>query len=256
MSEPERRDPVDGEHLLEAVDDVVDPQDGPVRGMRVLSSETFSASDAVGGVRGIIESVAPGHAVRRRVHRDGTDARAGARRRPRRRPSSRSPCGSSSAGSDPGVRGLPRRRDRRAVGVAHRGRQGLLRLRAVGERLVVPRHPADHRDRLAARRSRRRAVLEGRVRSTRADPGPEPSPGVRTARCGRRYALATVAFVALFGLRLAVQLPLYFSSEVTWLGTAKLVMGVPRTALALWVSWLLVRGSAAAREQPRPLPEP
>ena len=60
MSEPERRDPVDGEHLLEAVDDVVDPQDGPVRGMRVLSSETFSASDAVGGVRGIIESVAPG----------------------------------------------------------------------------------------------------------------------------------------------------------------------------------------------------
>jgi len=60
VSDSERRDPVDGEHLLEAVDDVGDAQEGPARGMRVLSSDTFSASDAVGGVRGVIESVAPG----------------------------------------------------------------------------------------------------------------------------------------------------------------------------------------------------
>jgi hypothetical protein len=60
VSEPEHREPVDAEHLLEAVDDVADPQEGPARGMKVLSSDTFSASDAVGGVRGVIESVAPG----------------------------------------------------------------------------------------------------------------------------------------------------------------------------------------------------
>jgi hypothetical protein len=68
----------------------------------------------------------------------------------------------------------------------------------------------------------------------------------------RRYALATWLWAAMFALRLVVQLPLYYAGEVAWLGTAKLVMGVPLTAVVLWVSWILVRGSTAARPAPAP----
>jgi hypothetical protein len=57
----------------------------------------------------------------------------------------------------------------------------------------------------------------------------------------RRYALATWPWVAMFALRLVVQVPLYLHHEVAWLGTAKLAMGVPLTALALWFSWRMVR---------------
>ena len=67
----------------------------------------------------------------------------------------------------------------------------------------------------------------------------------------RRYALATWPWVAMFALRLAVQVPLYRSAQVAWLGTAKLVMGLPLTALVLWFSWRVVRGSAAP-EAPAP----
>ena len=61
----------------------------------------------------------------------------------------------------------------------------------------------------------------------------------------RRYTLATWLWIAMFALRLAVQIPLYFSSSVGWLGTARLVMGVPLWALVLWGTWLLVRRPAA-----------
>ncbi|WP_448060294.1 DUF3159 domain-containing protein [Cellulomonas hominis] len=69
----------------------------------------------------------------------------------------------------------------------------------------------------------------------------------------RRYVWVTWAWAAMFAARLAVQVPLYRNAEVAWLGTAKLAMGVPLTALVLWISWLLVRGSAAA---PAPAAEP
>lgn len=63
----------------------------------------------------------------------------------------------------------------------------------------------------------------------------------------RRYTLATVLWCGAFLLRLAVQVPLYLSTEVGWLGTARLVMGLPLWALVLWITWLLVRpGSSAA----------
>jgi len=73
----------------------------------------------------------------------------------------------------------------------------------------------------------------------------------------RRYALVTWLWAAMFALRLAVQVPLWAAGQVAWLGTAKLVMGVPLTALVLWFSWLLVRGSTAAPPAPprsRPAP--
>ncbi len=67
------------------------------------------------------------------------------------------------------------------------------------------------------------------------------------AHLRRRYAWASWLWVGMFAARLAVQLPLYFAGEeaVGWLGTAKLVMGLPLTGLTLWVTWLLVRSPEA-----------
>ncbi|WP_164745240.1 DUF3159 domain-containing protein [Georgenia faecalis] len=70
----------------------------------------------------------------------------------------------------------------------------------------------------------------------------------------RRYTAATWLWVALFVARLAAQLPLYLQAEVAWLGTARLVMGVPLWALTLWATWVLVREPAAAAAPPDPAP--
>src|SRR5690349_18575322 len=42
------------------VDDVAAPEDGRARGVRALAGQDFSVADAIGGVRGLVESVAPG----------------------------------------------------------------------------------------------------------------------------------------------------------------------------------------------------
>ncbi|MBH0009241.1 DUF3159 domain-containing protein [Salinibacterium sp. SWN1162] len=53
--------------------------------------------------------------------------------------------------------------------------------------------------------------------------------------------IATVLWAALFALRLAVELPLYFAEATQALATAKLLLGVPLYAGVLWVTWLLMR---------------
>lgn len=70
----------------------------------------------------------------------------------------------------------------------------------------------------------------------------DPALGLRR----RRFYWATWLWVALFVARLAVQVPLYLDAATAWLGTARLVMGVPLWALALWATWVLVREPAAA----------
>lgn len=55
----------------------------------------------------------------------------------------------------------------------------------------------------------------------------------------RRYALATWILVGALALRLVVQVPLYLGDLLTALGTARLVMGLPLYALALWFGWLV-----------------
>jgi hypothetical protein len=57
----------------------------------------------------------------------------------------------------------------------------------------------------------------------------------------RVYFWLAIAWAALFFLRLAVQLPLYFAGDVTTLGTLKLVMGLPLFAPLVAVTWLAVR---------------
>jgi hypothetical protein len=59
-----------------------------------------------------------------------------------------------------------------------------------------------------------------------------------------KKTLATVAtglWVGLFGSRLLVQVPLFLQGAVSELAIARLVMGVPLYALVLWLSWLLMR---------------
>jgi Protein of unknown function (DUF3159) len=53
----------------------------------------------------------------------------------------------------------------------------------------------------------------------------------------------TLLWVGLFALRLAVQLPLYFTGQVELLGAFKLVMGLPLFAPLLVLSWFIVRAA-------------
>lgn len=65
----------------------------------------------------------------------------------------------------------------------------------------------------------------------------------------RRVATsATWLWVGVFGGRLAVQVPLYLAGDVGGVAIAKLVMGVPLYAGALWFTWLLMRAVYRGRE--------
>jgi hypothetical protein len=57
----------------------------------------------------------------------------------------------------------------------------------------------------------------------------------------RAFFWLGLAWGALLLLRLAVQLPLYLTDQVTLLGTLKLVMGLPLFAPMVAVTWLVVR---------------
>jgi hypothetical protein len=57
----------------------------------------------------------------------------------------------------------------------------------------------------------------------------------------RVFFWLAIAWAALFAARLLVQLPLYFADDVTALGTLKLVMGLPLFAPLVAVTWLAVR---------------
>ena len=57
----------------------------------------------------------------------------------------------------------------------------------------------------------------------------------------KAYSRASWVWVALFSLRLAVQLPLYLASALTALGVARIAMGIPLFAVGIWLSWLILR---------------
>ncbi|PST49416.1 zinc ABC transporter permease [Bifidobacterium callitrichos] len=56
----------------------------------------------------------------------------------------------------------------------------------------------------------------------------------------RAYMVITALWMGLFLLRLAVQVPLYLTDHVAALGVARLIMGIPFWALAIWVSYLII----------------
>jgi len=57
----------------------------------------------------------------------------------------------------------------------------------------------------------------------------------------RAYSRASWVWVALFSLRLAVQLPLYLTGAVVALGVTRVAMGVPLFAVGIWLSWVILR---------------
>ncbi|EFA23821.1 hypothetical protein BIFGAL_02930 [Bifidobacterium gallicum DSM 20093 = LMG 11596] len=56
----------------------------------------------------------------------------------------------------------------------------------------------------------------------------------------RAYRTITWLWIGVFSLRLIVQVPLYLANQVAWLGTTRLLMGIPFWALAIWISYLIV----------------
>lgn len=68
----------------------------------------------------------------------------------------------------------------------------------------------------------------------------------------RLFFWLSIAWAGLFLLRLAVQLPFYFSKEVAALGTVKIAMGIPFFAVLLALTWITVRRLYPRAETPSP----
>lgn len=64
----------------------------------------------------------------------------------------------------------------------------------------------------------------------------------------KRHYIITWLWIAVFALRLAVELPLYYMHATEALGIAKLVLGLPLFALAAWFSWLVAPKGAALEQ--------
>ena len=271
----------EAERVIDTADDVAQPEEGGLRGLRALGGETFSARDAVGGVRGVVESVAPGllfvvvYLVAGQELRPALVAAVVAAvaavvaRLVQRQPITQAFSGVIGVG----------------IGVLWAWRSGQASnyfawglwtnlAYLVGTLVsIVAGWPAVGLVVGAFRTGAPRAA-SGSGSSDAGTPEAAGAPAgatddeperVRDAlaeafawrsdpELRRRYALATWPWVAMFAVRLAVQVPLYRADEVGWLGTAKLAMGVPLTALVLWISWQLVRASEGSRERTRPRP--
>jgi hypothetical protein len=59
------------------------------------------------------------------------------------------------------------------------------------------------------------------------------------------FTKASWLWAGLFGVRLAVQLPLYLAGAVVPLGIARTALGLPLFALGLWITYRLVRPPAS-----------
>ncbi len=54
------------------------------------------------------------------------------------------------------------------------------------------------------------------------------------------YMKATGVWIGVFAIRLVVEVPMYLNDAVEWLGAAKIALGVPLFALAIWITWLII----------------
>jgi hypothetical protein len=257
MSEPARRD------VPQQSSDT--PADAPARGVRALAGEEFSAAQAIGGVRGLVEAVLPGLVfvvafviftpdlmiplvasvvaalvlvVARLVQRTPVTQALG------------------------GLLGI-------AIGVLWAWRSGEAENYYAGGLLLNAGYLVVLLGTIVARRPAVGYVVEGlragltpeavKAEANRAADGEErkddePSPFAALTAWRddpakmRMYAIATWLWVGLFALRLAVKTPLYFAGDIAWLGTFHLLLGVPLWALVLYLTWYVVRRRPEARE--------
>ncbi len=56
-----------------------------------------------------------------------------------------------------------------------------------------------------------------------------------------RFVAATAIWCGLYILRLGIEIPLYLAHNLSALGAAKLILGVPFYAITLWLMWLVVK---------------
>ena len=66
----------------------------------------------------------------------------------------------------------------------------------------------------------------------------------------RVYTQASWIWVGVFGLRVAVQLPLYLAGAVTALGIVNIPLGIPLFAAGAWLTWLLVKRVPTTKREP------
>ena len=247
-----------------------EPTEGQVaqaRGMRALTASEFSLQEAVGGVRGVIEALAPGlvfvvvylltfELTPTLIASAGIAVLLVLVRLVQRTPVTQ---------AFSGLLGV-------AIGVVWAWRSGeasdyfLMGLLTNGAYLlaclvsIVVRWPAIgvvvelFRLGFAETKAARPSHAEGGADDAPANPFAGFSAWRSSHALVRRYTLATWLWVGLFAIRLAVQVPLYVGSQVGWLGTARLAMGIPLWAVTLWGTWILVRQSAGRTEQTRPRP--
>jgi len=69
------------------------------------------------------------------------------------------------------------------------------------------------------------------------------NPHIGSALVSRAGYLATALWAAFFALRLGVQVPLYLAHATAALAATKLLMGVPLYAALVWVTWLMMRSA-------------
>ena len=64
----------------------------------------------------------------------------------------------------------------------------------------------------------------------------------------RAVTIATTVWAVFFAARLSIQLPLYFANLTAALAATKLIMGLPMYAGMVWVTWMLLRSSHTASQ--------
>ena len=237
---PAVRAPTDGERTAPG---------GELRGLRALTADEFSFADAVGGVRGLVESTLPGLVfvvvflvADRSLGPALVAAAAVAVGAVVVRLVQRTPVTQAFAG----VLGV-------GVGVAWAWWTGRAGNYFVGGFLLNAAWLVGILLSLAVRRPVVGVVvslLRGEDMSWRTDPGQD--------HLRRRYVWASWLWAVMFAARLGVQVPLWAAGDdqLGWLGTARLAMGVPLFAATLWVTWLLVGSRGARADRPGPPPTP
>lgn len=81
-------------------------------------------------------------------------------------------------------------------------------------------------------------------------------PGWRQDRAQLRVAyIATWFWAGLAVIRLGAELPLYFLRDTSALGAARLITGVPLYAVILWLTWLVMRTAWTAPQRVENTPE-
>lgn len=241
----------------------------PARGMRALAGEEFSAAQAIGGVRGLVEAVLPGlvFVVAFVIFTDLTvpliASVVAALVLVVARLVQRTPVTQALGG----LLGI-------AVGVLWAWKSGEAANYYAGGLLVnagylvvllgtiVARRPAVGYVVEALRAGLTPETVKAEANRTsddgdtadgaKDDDRPSPFAALTAWRDDpakmRTYTIATWLWVGLFALRLAVKTPLYFADDIAWLGTFHLLLGVPLWALVLYLTWYVVRRPKAQAE--------